>query len=87
VNVNIITQEAVPRLLVPPEAVSRSGEQTVVFIVDNGRALEKVVVTRPPTAQGVPVLAGLDAEDRIIANTRGITAGGMVQIRGWGLGE
>jgi HlyD family secretion protein len=82
VNVNIITHEAVPRLLVPPEAVSRSGEQTVVFVVENGRALEKVVITRPPTGQGVPVLAGLHAEDRVIANTRGITAGERVQVRG-----
>lgn len=82
VNVNIITHEAVPRLLVPPEAVSRSGDQTVVFVVENGRALEKVVITRPPTGQGVPVLAGLHAEDRIIANARGITAGERVQVRG-----
>jgi hypothetical protein len=62
--------------------VSRSGDQTVVFVVENGRALEKVVITRPPTGQGVPVLAGLHAEDRIIANARGITAGERVQVRG-----
>jgi HlyD family secretion protein len=81
VNVNIITQRAVPRLLIPAVAVSRSGDQTVVYVVENGRALEKVVLTRPPTGQGVPVLAGLSAEDRIIADARGLTAGGRVRVR------
>jgi HlyD family secretion protein len=81
VNVNLITHRAVPRLLVPASAVSRSGDQIVVYVVDNGRALEKVVVTRPPTAQGVPVLAGLGAEDRIIADARGIVPGARVRVR------
>jgi HlyD family secretion protein len=81
VNVNIITHRAVPRILVPATAVSRSGEETVVHVVDNGRALEKVVLTRPPTDQGVPVLAGLGADDRIIADARGVTAGERVRVR------
>jgi HlyD family secretion protein len=81
VNVNIITQSAVERLLVPASAVRRSGEQTVVFVVEDGRAVEKVVLTRPPTRQGVPVLAGLQAENRVIANAEGITAGQPVRVR------
>lgn len=81
VNVNIVTRRAVSRLLVPASAVSRSSDQTVVYVVENGRALEKVVLTRPPTAQGVPILAGLGAEDRIIADPRGITAGARVRVR------
>jgi HlyD family secretion protein len=81
VNVNIITHRAVPRILIPPSAVSRSGDQTVVYVVENGRALEKVVLTRPPTTQGVPVLAGLNAEDQIIADARGLTAGERVRVR------
>jgi multidrug efflux pump subunit AcrA (membrane-fusion protein) len=81
VNVNIITHRAVPRLLVPASALGRSDDRTVVYVVDNGRALEKVVLTRSPTPQGVPVLAGLNAEDRIIADARGITAGERVQVR------
>jgi len=81
VNVNLITHRAVPRLLVPASAVSRSGDQIVVYVVDNGRTLEKVVLTRPPTAQGVPVLAGLGAEDRIIADARGIVPGARVRVR------
>jgi HlyD family secretion protein len=81
VNVNLITHLAVPRLLVPASAVRSSGDQTVVFVVENGRALEKVVLTRPPTSQGVPVLAGLQAEDRVIANAEAITAGEPVRVR------
>lgn len=81
VNVNVITQRAVPRPLVPASALSRSGDQTVVFVVENGRALEKVVLTRAPTSQGVPVLAGLSAEDRIIARAQGIMAGAQVRVR------
>jgi multidrug efflux pump subunit AcrA (membrane-fusion protein) len=81
VNVNIITQSAVERLLVPASAVRRSGEQTVVFVVENGRAVEKVVLTRPPTRQGVPVLAGLQAEGHVITNAEGITTGQPVRVR------
>ena len=81
VNVNIITHRAVPRLLIPAAAVGRSSDQTVVYIVEDGRALEKVVLTRAPTAQGVPVLAGLSAEDRIIADARGLRAGEHVRVR------
>jgi HlyD family secretion protein len=81
VNVNIITHRAAPRLLIPASAVGRSGDQSVVFVVESGRALEKVVLTRPPTAQGVPVLAGLSAEDWIVADARGLTAGTHVRVR------
>ena len=81
VNVNIITNSAIPRLLVPASAINRANDHTVVLVVEHGRALEKTVVTRPPTTQGVPVLAGLRAEDRIIADIRGIAAGARVRIR------
>ena len=81
VNVSIITHRAAPRLLIPTSAVGRSSDQTVVYVVENGRALQKVVLTRPSTAQGVPVLAGLSAEDWIIADARGLTAGERVRVR------
>jgi HlyD family secretion protein len=81
VNVNILTHKAAHRLLVPPSAVRRSGDRTVVFVVDDGSALEKVVLTRPPTGQGVPVLTGLSAEDHIIVNAQGVTTGKRVRVR------
>lgn len=81
VNVNIITQQTVPRMLIPQSAISRSGDQTVVFVVENGRALQKAVITRPPTSRGIPVLVGLSAEDRIIANAQTISAGERVRVK------
>jgi RND family efflux transporter MFP subunit len=80
VNVNIITAKSVPRLLVPATSLTRSGDQTVVFVVTDGVALEKPVVTRAPTAEGVPVLAGLTGDERIIVDAGQITAGERVRV-------
>ena len=80
VNVNIVTAKSVERLIIPATAVTRTGDQNVVFVFANGRALEKTIVSRPPTREGVPVLAGLTAEDRIIADAAGIKAGDSVQV-------
>lgn len=81
VNVNIITNPAVQRLLVPATATTRVGGHTGVLVVEHGRALHKTVVTRPPTAQGVPILAGLTAHDYVIVNTQGIEPGDTVRAR------
>ena len=81
VNVNIVTAEAIERLLVPASSVATSGDRSVVFVVENGTAVEKPVVTRPPTGIGVPVLAGLSADDRIIADATQIVAGDAVRER------
>lgn len=82
VNVNIITAKNVPRLLVPATALTRSGDQTVVFVIDDGVALEKPVVTRAPTENGVPVLAGLTGDERIIVDAGKVTAGERVRVAG-----
>jgi HlyD family secretion protein len=80
VNVNIITNQAAQRLLVPATAISRVGDHNAVLVVENGRARQKTVVTRPPTEQGVPVLTGLTVHDRIIVNTQGIQPGDAVRV-------
>ena len=80
VNVNIVTAKSVERLIIPATAVTRTGDQNVVFVFANGRALEKAIVSRPLTREGVPVLAGLTADDRIIADAAGIKAGDSVQV-------
>ena len=71
VNVNVVTNPAAQRLLVPATALRRVGDRTVVLIARDDRAVEKVVQTRPPTKDGVPVVAGLDVDDRVIANPAG----------------
>jgi HlyD family secretion protein len=82
VNVNIVTAKNVPRLLVPATSLTRSGDQTVVFVVEDGVALEKTVVTRAPTENGVPVLAGLTGDERIVVDAGKITAGERVRVSG-----
>ncbi len=81
VNVNIITAKNAQRLLVPLTALARDGDRTVVYVVQDGVALQKTVVTRPPTEEGVPVLAGLSAGDRIIADVRQIKPGDAVRVK------
>ncbi len=81
VNVNIITARNAQRLLVPLTALARDGDRTVVYVVQNGVALQKTVVTRPPTEEGVPVLAGLSSDDRIIADVRQIKSGDAVRVK------
>jgi HlyD family secretion protein len=81
VNVNIVTDPAAQRLLVPAAALRRVGDRTVVLVARDGRAVEKVVQTRPPTKDGVPVLTGLDADDRVITNPAGIQPGDRLRVR------
>jgi HlyD family secretion protein len=84
VNVNIVTAKNAQRLLVPATALTRVGDRTVVFVIENGMALEKPVVTRPPTPEGVPVLAGLSPEDQIIVDGGSIKAGDAVRVKAKG---
>jgi HlyD family secretion protein len=81
VNVNVVTNPAAERLLVPPTALRRAGDRTVVLVARDGRAVEKVVQTRPPTKDGVPVVAGLDADDRVITDAAAIQPGDRLRIR------
>jgi hypothetical protein len=80
VNVNIITNPAARRLLVPAPVLKRVGDRTVVLVVEAGQARQKIVVTRPPTTQGVPILSGVSATDRLIANTQGVQPGDAVRV-------
>ena len=81
VNVNVVTNPAAQRLLVPAAALRRVGDRTVVLIARDDHAVEKVIQTRPPTKDGVPVVAGLDVDDRVILNPAAIRPGDRVRIR------
>jgi RND family efflux transporter MFP subunit len=81
INVNIITAKNVSRLLIPETAPVRVGDETVVFIIVNGKAAQKPIVTRLPTKDGVPVISGLETDDRIIAVPTNIKVGDRVQAR------
>jgi HlyD family secretion protein len=81
VDVNIITAENVQRLLVPQTALVRSGDETVVFIIRDGKVAQQAVVTRPLTKEGVPVISGLNAEDFIISNASLTKVGAKVKAK------
>jgi len=80
-NVNLVTSPAAERLLIPASALRRSGDRTVVLAVENERAVEKIVLTRPPSEKGVPVLTGLSASDAVILNPLKLQAGDAVRIK------
>ena len=81
VNVNIVTNPAAQRILVPAAALRRVGDRTVVLLVQNDRAVEKAVQTRPPTREGVPIVSGVDLEDQVITNPAAIRPGDRVRVR------
>ena len=81
VNVNLLTNEKVDRLIVPSTAVLRQGSRTVVMAVQDGHAVEKTVLTRPAVPQGIPTAGGVTEADEVIVNPSGITAGDAVRIR------
>jgi HlyD family secretion protein len=81
VNVNIVTNPAAQRILVPAVALRRAGDRTVVLVMQNDSAVEKVVQTRPPTREGVPVVSGIDLDDRVITNPATIRPGDRVRVR------
>ena len=81
VNVNLVTNEQVERLIVPSTAVVRQGNRTVVMVVEDGHIVEKSVVTRPAMDQGVPIASGLTEVDDIVVYPAGVMAGQSVRIR------
>lgn len=81
VNVNLMTNETVDRLIVPSTAVLRQGSRTVVMVVQDGDAAERTVLTRPAVPQGIPLSAGIVETDQVIVNPSGINAGQAVRIR------
>ena len=81
VNVNLVTNEKAERLLVPSTAVRRDGGRSIVLIVDDGRAVERTVSTRPAVDQGIPVATGVIETDDVVVDPTGVTAGQTVRVR------
>lgn len=81
VDVNIITAENVSRLLVPQTALVRSGDDTVVFVIVDGKVAPKIVETRPITKVGVPIISGIGEEEFIISDASNVKVGDKVQAK------
>ena len=81
VNVNLVTNEQVDRLVVPPSAVVRQGSRSVVRVVENGHVEEQPVITRPAVPQGIPVGAGLSESDDVIVDGGNVKVGQAVRVK------
>jgi len=81
VNVNLITNDKIERLVVPPTAVKHLGSRSVVLIANGGHAVERTVLTRPAIERGIPVSTGVTDTDEVIVNPAGLTAGQAVRAR------
>ncbi|MEO6909866.1 MAG: efflux RND transporter periplasmic adaptor subunit [Edaphobacter sp.] len=81
VNVNLITNEHADRLMIPASAVLKKGDRSIVLVVEDGHAVEKPVLTRPATAQGIPIADGLTRDDQVIVQPAGLAAGDAVRVR------
>jgi multidrug efflux pump subunit AcrA (membrane-fusion protein) len=81
VNVNLVTNETVERLVVPPTAVIHQGSRSVVLLASDGQAVERAVLTRPAMERGIPITTGLTQADEVIANPTGLTSGQVVRTQ------
>ena len=81
VNVNLVTNERVDRLVVPPSALVRQGSRSVVRVVENGHVEEQPVITRPAVPQGIPVGAGLSESDDVIVDGGNVKVGQAVRVK------
>lgn len=81
INVNLVTNEQVDRLIVPSTAVLRQGSRSVVLVVQDGHAIERAVITRAAITQGIPISDGITSSDVIIVNPLGISAGDPVRVQ------
>ncbi|HEY6328603.1 MAG TPA: efflux RND transporter periplasmic adaptor subunit, partial [Blastocatellia bacterium] len=76
-NLNAMVELSPPvnELVVPASSVATTKDGSVVFVMKNGRAVEKKVVTNQPNGQSVPVISGLDQDDRVVLAAQGIKPG------------
>jgi hypothetical protein len=68
-------------LLVPANAIQRHGQVTSVYVVRDGVATLRLVQLGTASAEGVEVLAGLDAGESIVTSSlTGLTDGARVAV-------
>lgn len=81
VNINLVTNEKADRLVVPSTAVLRQGSRSVVLIVEDGRVVERPVLTRPAVEDGIPIASGVSEDDQVVVNPTGVTVGQAVRVK------
>ena len=80
-SVNIVTQKAAPRLVVPLQTVTTAGGFSTVLLVENGVVQKKTITAEASGADGVPVSAGLTATDSVVLDPGTTSVGQKVTPR------
>lgn len=81
VDVNVILREGVQRLTVPASALKKSGDQTLIFISQNGRAVARPVTPGLTSNGWTTILSGLNPNELAIEDPAGIQDGSKVRSR------
>lgn len=81
VDVSIIVASGQPAILLPIDAVKNVGGTTYVMVVENGRAVQREVVTGGAGPTGVVVLSGIKRGDRVVMNADSVANGERIFAR------
>ena len=69
-------------LFVPPTALVRRGQLEILFVAADGKAQMRLVRTGKETAQGIEILAGLEAGEVVVIEGAGTLRDGQpLQMR------
>jgi HlyD family secretion protein len=75
VSVNIIINEGMERLVVPLTSVLTIGGKASALVVENGKIVRKDLEVGAPAPDGIPVISGLTASDKVVDKPGGLTVG------------
>jgi HlyD family secretion protein len=79
IDLNLITNEAARRLVIPRSAVRRQGDSTIVIVPEDGRAQARPVILGAVEGEFVPVIDGVDASDRVARDADRVEPGARVK--------
>ena len=87
-EVKVTAEERASALLVPRDAITQRGGKDVVFVVADGRAEMREVVTGLPENNNVEILSGVKAgEQAIVVGHGGLNDGDPVRVAGGAGGQ
>ena len=86
VELTVLEHKGVP--VIPADVLLKEGEETFVYVVDDGKALKKKVVTGISDGIKTEILSGLEADEKlIVAGYRSLRHGMSVTVAGESKGE
>jgi len=71
-----------PAVVIPPAAITRQGEVAKVFVVQENRAVEKLLELGESSAAGVEVRKGLAAGESVVLSPGDLADGTPVTTKG-----